>query len=510
MDYIYCASQSFRNIELQNTGVSHYLLSKTSYLRGLQCSKSLFLYRHYPQLRDPVSPARQAVFNRGHDVGRLAHELFPGGIDVSRGIGPKSEQIVQKTAELIAKGAEILYEAAFVFNDILIIADILVKEKEGWHLYEVKSSLRISRTYLNDAALQYYVIKGAGLAVKNVSLIHVNPDYIRGKQFELHEYFRIVPVDNDIRYQQKTIANRIAALKNVLNSSQIPEVAIGSQCFSPYECDFMGQCWKQVNDDSVFRLTGISRQVQEEYFRNGVRNIADVPESAELPRITRLQVKASHTGLPVIDKEKIKTFFKPYLGAVMFLDIENVQHAVPRYEGTRPFMALPFAYSIHINDGKGNSENRTFIAQPGEDPRIEFLKSFLNDTAGEVPIFSYDITAERQAINHLIRFFPEYETELKQRNDRLVDLMKPFAQGWYHHPQMKGSISLKNVLPALVPELSHADLRVQNGSHAMSVFEKMCDSTDLFEQAELRDALEEYCKMDTLGMVEIYRKLTVI
>ena len=55
-------------------------LSKSSYLRGLQCHKSLFLDRFHDELRDPSDPSKKAIFSTGHQVGELARELFPGGV----------------------------------------------------------------------------------------------------------------------------------------------------------------------------------------------------------------------------------------------------------------------------------------------------------------------------------------------------------------------------------------------------------------------------------------------
>lgn len=61
---------------------SHYL-SKSLYIRGLQCHKSLFLHKHAPELKDDLDAQAVARFSAGDHVGELAQDLFPGGVLVS-------------------------------------------------------------------------------------------------------------------------------------------------------------------------------------------------------------------------------------------------------------------------------------------------------------------------------------------------------------------------------------------------------------------------------------------
>jgi hypothetical protein len=74
---------------------------------------------------------------------------------------------------------------------------------------------------------------------------------------------------------------------------------------------------------------------------------------------------------------------------------------------------------------------------------------------------------------------------------------------------MKGSYSIKYVLPALVPELARAYKEldgVQNGSQAMNAFANMSKMEE-GEKQKMRTSLIEYCKLDTLAMVKILEEL---
>ena len=113
-----------------------HLLSKSTFIRALQCMKSLYLYKNHYALRDPLSPEKLAIFKRGTNVGVLARKLFPGGIDASPSHPSKLPQAVIKTKELIGAGAEIIYEAAFQYEQVLVLLDILVKQNGKWYGYE--------------------------------------------------------------------------------------------------------------------------------------------------------------------------------------------------------------------------------------------------------------------------------------------------------------------------------------------------------------------------------------
>ena len=135
-----------------------YKLSKSTFIRGLQCEKSLYLYKKHYKLKDPISPSLQAIFDQGNQVGLLAQELFPGGIDSSPSSHLKMMESVIKTKEFLDKGESIIYEATFTYNEVLAALDILVRDDKGWKAYEVKSSTSVSDTYFKDAAIQYYTI----------------------------------------------------------------------------------------------------------------------------------------------------------------------------------------------------------------------------------------------------------------------------------------------------------------------------------------------------------------
>ena len=116
---------------------------------------------------------------------------------------------------------------------------------------------------------------------------------------------------------------------------------------------------------------------------------------------------------------------------------------------------------------------------------------------------------EKRVLRALAKDFKPFATHLMKIHDNMVDLMLPFQKGYYMTPQMRGRYSIKYVLPALVPQMKSAydDLNlIRNGSEAMSAFSLLSELNEE-EREEMREALLEYCKLDTLAMVWVLDEL---
>lgn len=234
-----------------------HLLSKSSYIKGLQCEKHLYLYKYHYKEMDELSEMQKSIFKRGTNVGQLAQDLFSGGSIAAEGDPPNYEKAIKKTNELIKSGVKVIYEAAFLFDEVLCIADVFVVEKDGVKVYEVKSSTSISETYLNDAALQYYVISNLGFKVKDFSIIYINNQYLRNGELNLNELFMTESVLEFILPLQKSVKENIDRFKKVLLRKQIPNIDIGEHCHNPYTCGFFEYCRKHIPEDSIFDFSGM-------------------------------------------------------------------------------------------------------------------------------------------------------------------------------------------------------------------------------------------------------------
>ena len=486
-----------------------YKLSKSTFIRGLQCEKSLYLHKHFYRLKDPVPAEQKAKFDQGNIIGLLAQQLFPGGVDASPNDYNKIAEAVETTKKLIDNNESIIYEATFCFNGILAALDILVKDDDGWKAYEVKSSTKVTETYLKDAAIQYYTIINSGIELKDISVIHINNKYIRNNELKIQKLFSIESVHDQVLEYLPIIPNEINRLKYVIDSDKVPEIDIGPHCNNPYDCDFKGVCWKHIPDYSIFDISRLKTKKKFELYKKGVITLNQIDtDNNFLNKKQLLQVKSEIEGLSHINKKEIKNFTSGLNYPLYFLDFETIGPAVPIFENTKPYQQIVFQYSLHIKK-QSNSKilHKEYLADPTQDPRTMFVEQLIKDCDTYGDILVYNIGFERGKLNDLIEDFPQFSYELRQIIDRLKDLMIPFQKRWYYTPQMKGSYSIKYVLPALVPDLSYDTLNIKDGGTASNTFLAMVNGTFEGDYRKTREQLLEYCALDSYAMVKILQKL---
>lgn len=95
---------------------------------------------------------------------------------------------------------------------------------------------------------------------------------------------------------------------------------------------------------------------------------------------------------------------------------------------------------------------------------------------------------------------------LRRLLPRIIDLLS-ITRDYYYHPAMKGSWSIKKVLPTIAPELDYANLDgvASSGDAPLAYLEATNSETAEARRTELDAALRRYCANDTLAMVELVR-----
>jgi hypothetical protein len=455
-------------------------------------------------LRDELSLAQEALFQSGKDAGLLAQQLFPDGITIQYDGVPIDEQI-KNTRDAIGKGASTLYEAAFRSDNVFIKADILNQGKKGWGLYEVKSSTKVADVYLYDVAVQYHVLSGAGLPINKAFVVNINNKYTRQGALDIEQLFSTHDVTKEVQDLQSVISEEIKKQQQMLQGD-VPAIDIGEQCTKPYPCDFMGHCWKHIPEESVFSLGGRGLK-KFDLYRQGIVDLQDVPDHL-LSKHQRQQKHATLEKKDFISRNGIKRFLDSLWFPLCFLDFECFMGPVPPYNGTRPYQHIPYQYSLHIlNNGDAELKHYEFLAGSYEDHREELLKKLLSEIPGNACILAYNKAYEAGRLTDLAEWHPKYSSRIEKILNNLRDLAEPFRGRAVYCHQMNGSYSIKAVLPTLVPGMSYDTLKVSDGQIAMDAFYKMCQSTNTDEKETFRNSLLAYCKQDSLGMVEIYRKL---
>jgi hypothetical protein len=446
-----------------------HILSKSTFMYGCQCPKRLWLHKYRPDLRDELDEEQQAIFQRGTDVGKLAEGLFPGGVDARPRDTFSYQQSVADTAKYIAAGKKVIYEAAFQYDGLLCAVDILVQRGGRWYAYEVKSTTKVKPEQLPDAAFQYYVITHAGLDLKDFSIVHLNNGYIRKGALDINQLFTPESVLASVIELQEYINTQASQLKAMLqNKTDMPAIEVGDQCNKPYPCDFQGFCFEGIEEE------------EEDY------------------------------GEPYINREAIAEFLDQMEYPLYHMDFESWMTAVPEYDGHWPYRQVCFQYSVHVQQSPGaESVHYEYLAEHTGTPTETFLKNLLQVLGAEGTVLVYNKTFEATRLKELVSEYPQYEEAVDNILDRMVDLMAPFRKH-YRLPEMQGSYSIKLVLPALIPELSYENLAIGNGGDASAAFFNLREERDAEKIKATREALLEYCGLDTLAMVRILEKLNAI
>ncbi len=486
-------------------GLMINFLSKSQFIRGLQCHKSLWLYKNEPDLRTEPDEALQAVFESGHEVGVLARGLFPGGVEIPFDEGSFTEK-ARRTRELIDGGTETLYEAVFNADNILVIADILHKGDEEWELYEVKSSTSLKEVHANDVALQNYVIREAGLTLSRACLVHINNKYVRRGEVDVRSLFSVEELTDTAASRTKEVVTALFRMRQML-AGACPKIDIGPHCSDPYDCDFIPYCWAHIPTPSVFDLRGRGIDKFASYRAGKVR--FDELDLRLLDGRQRMQVEAELFGREEINREGIKAFVDTLYYPLYYLDFETFYNdPIPPFDGTHPYGKIPFQYSIHSEEKEGGElKHDEFLAGAGEDGREELARRLTEIIPHNSCILTYNMAFEKGVIRDLAEQFPQLSAKLMIIHDNIKDLMLPFKERHYYTKAMQGSYSLKYVLPALLPDLSYEGLALKNGEAAVMAYKGLAKVEDEEERERVRRDLLEYCKLDTYAMVKLLEVL---
>ena len=476
-------------------------LSKSRHVAGLQCPLLLWTQVHRRDRIPPPDAATQRVFDTGHEVGRMAQRIAPGGVEVPFG---SMQSTVRATRELLPRRIPI-YEASFVGGGVYCRVDVLRPAGEtGWDLLEVKSTTRVKDVHLDDIAIQDHGLRAAGIDVRRLYLVHLDRGYRREGALDPQRLFHAEDVTERARARREDVQEAIARAFRVIEGDE-PRVPIGPHCDEPYECALKSSCWAHVPDDAVTTLARAGRRAFQ-WMDRGWMEAVDVPES-ELSDAQRVQQRALREGRVHVDTDRVRAWLDGLTYPLSLLDFEAFAPAIPVLEGTGPFQAIPFQVSVHRLASPGaEPEHVDFLATEPGDPRPALVE-FLSRLPREGSVVAWHASYERKVLEELAAEFPARASTLWSLVRRTVDLEEPFRRFAIHHPAQRGSTSIKAVLPAFTGKGYRGD-PIGGGEQAASEYLRaMYGDVDPHERIRVLDALRAYCAKDTHSMVELLRAL---
>lgn len=476
-------------------------LSKSRIISHQQCPKRLWLERFRPELRedDAGSVASMAV---GDGVGDLARRLFPGGVlidedDLSRALELTREVMAEQPRKPV-------YEATFQHDGVLVRADILLPERNGaYRMIEVKSSTSMKDYHRKDIAVQASVTEAAGVVLRRIELAHIDNEFVYQGDGNYDGLLRCVDMADEIGTLKPQVPEWVRAARQTLSGDE-PAVAPGKQCSDPFACPFEGYCSPQDPDAfPVEILPRISAGQVAALHSRGYIDIREIPKGVLTNAIHERVRLSTRTGRRFLDFEATMTFMDELSWPRYFLDFETINPAIPLWAGSRPYQQIPFQWSCHVQGRNGTLGHDAFLASGSDDPRRDFAESLIRTLKQRGPVLVYNAVFEVSRIRELAEHFPDLREALLLLIERVVDLL-PVAREHYYHPAMRGSWSIKAVLPTIAPELAYDGLIVADGGMAQQAFiEILHPDTKAKRREELRQGLLTYCERDTFAMVRL-------
>ena len=376
----------------------------------------------------------------------------------------------------------------------------------------MKSGTAVKDEYLQDVCFQKLVFERAGYRVGTLSIVHINSDYVRRGGIDPAQFFTTEDVTEAAGAIEADVSAAILRAKEVLALPDLPPPDRFPCSCSPKDGPCPTYCFPNLPDQSVYFLCGIRRDKARKLYESGMRRVVDVPDDFPLTDAQCAQVLAAKRGAPIIDATSIRAILGGLSYPLSFLDYETFYPALPFFDGLCPYQQMPFQFSLHVLPAPGAAlEHHAFLARDFKNtmPALACaLRKHLPE-AGHVIVWNKSFEMGRN--KEMASFLPEYRSFFESVNGRVFDLMEIFRNQHYVHAGFRGSSSIKKVLPVLVPNLSYKDLEIQEGATASLAWYRMVTSEAAkADRDRVYKNLLDYCRLDTLAMVEIFRFLAAL
>ena len=484
-------------------------LTKTDFKYYLDCPESIWLLKNKPQVypKGEFSLFAEKLFKDGYEVEGYAKQLFTNGLDL-REYGSPSE-----TQQALTDTRSVYFQSSFITNKgIFARIDILERlADDTWHIYEVKSSTSIKKDrkhrQIEDACFQKYVLTECGYEVSKVSIIHLNKEYIKQGAIIANELLENIAITDAVDSIYSTVVNQINAASNFINKEAINETVCSCKHKTrSNHCDAFGYFNTTIPEYSIYEIGRISAKKVGLLADNKQLAIFDMPQDFELNVNQQLQVASVKQGQAIFNIPNIKRELDKLKFPLHFIDYETYSSAIPRLNGLSPHKHLTFQVSIHTLTEDNNLTHFEYLLDAMQMP-IDMLEAMQDFTGSTGTFVSWHASFEIGRNKDLIEWLPQFTNYLTFINEHTFDLETIFKKDYIDY-LFHGSSSIKKVLPVLCPDISYSDLDVNNGTMALDTWGRMVLDPNFNEDIEVtRKNLLDYCELDTLAMVKIYKFL---
>lgn len=494
----------------------HRNLTKTEYLLGARCPKSLQM-----KLKNPERSANFGVerdFNEFEEAYALSKAYYSDCVTVS---ADNLEGAIEKTRLLVESGQKTIADAVFQTesNEVCRVRLMHMNASNAYDIYDIQlrrpdEAGKEKKLKVDGAAYIYQILKRCGLALGNMYIMHINYDFVRAGKINPKDYFSLFDITERVYELQPSVVENIEKCWNVIHSAAEIERERDYMCIQPKAdaCEFNCHCFSDIPEDSILNVTRLQPKKALPLIEDGIVTIKDIadadPKVTKLSELQKQQVETEAYDLtPFVDVLNLRDFLSTLTYPIYHLDFETYNEPVPQYDGEHPWDQVPFQFSLHVQNEKGaEPEHYEFLAEVGCDPRYELAQALCTYIPMNACVTAYHMSFEKGRLTELAELYPDLAEHLLNIRDNIRDLEVPFAKRYYYRKEFEGKSSIKKVLPALCPgdpELDYSSLiGVHKGDEASQAFKDMQHQIPE-KRAETRSQLLKYCRLDTLAMVKV-------
>ena len=466
--------------------------TKTNFIEWLSCERSAFYsFNAYPGKDLPYPD--QAQKNQAYKVEEESTKLFPG-IKKSHDFDFEINQSAPIT----------VYQPTIkVEGNLEVRGDIIKKDIDSKiHIFEVKSSTKPKKEYIPDIAFQVFLLKKNNINIETCNLILLNGEFVRKGNINPKKLFQILDVSDQVKDYLKEDSEINRYIKEIESKTILERNISSTKC---KKCPYIVSCLAGISSQ-ILSIPRGGKKIQKLVDR-GINNLIDIPEDIKLTENQQKYADVQISNKYQINKSVIKEVLSSLEFPITFLDYETIYPAIPKYDGTYPYQQVPFQFSIHILKDDGNLIYDEYLHLEKSNPMPNLLKHLSTVVGYEGSVISWNDIFEKSINNTMSGMYPDYKILLDSINERMFDLSIIFKND-YLHPKFMGSYSLKNVMPVFYDKLQYSDLSISEGGTASYKWMDMIfGNLDIKENEKIKRDLLEYSKLDTEGMVEIYKSL---
>jgi hypothetical protein len=453
------------------------------------------------------TPLHFWAFKHGYIPAQL-----PGAMDeFRRQQGQQVEALAQNYLQqvILPKYARASHLQQITYTQDIFLArtDALIKDEDAdcYDLYEIKSSSSIDKEDLFDVAFQAQVCMQT-IPLRHLYLVHLNKEYRRRGELDPAQLFLCEDISEAVAELAPQTQVFMRSAQQILIQ---PEPHGIEHCRKPDDCPFPELCHPDLPEHPIYEISRLHRNKALQLEEMGVRAIHAIPADFKLSDKQAQYVEVVKTGQPYIDRTAIQESLATLQYPLHFLDYETCNPALPPFDGYRPNQHIAFQFSLHVQPAPhATPEHYEYLHTTFSDPAPALLQELAAHIAPQGSILVWNKAFEMTRNRDMAEMHPESAPFLEDVNARIYDLMEIFSRGLYIHPDFHGSASIKKVLPVLVPELTYEDMAIKKGDEASVVWWEVVNG-EFDEDAKIKtiNAMLEYCALDTLALVRIYKSL---